>query len=110
MSNGSDIKIIAVDEVQNLPGTLLVPVSPLQVPADRAVKVKIPPACPACGAKFSHSQEKHWCKICKLPDEIRVLGPRMIGRWKRKSGFAKRLHPASQTRKRNKPGRKGVKA
>jgi len=90
------------------------------------------PACPACGAKFSHSEELCACKKCGLPDEVRVNGTRAIARWKRRptgivlteSGIAvpgqrldslskrERKHRSRNSRTakpRNKHGRKGVK-
>jgi hypothetical protein len=78
------------------------------------------PICPGCGAKFSHDPRTLTCKICLIPDEIALMGGDMIRRWKkfnlRQSGASKRQTKiiargaaGSKTRRRNKPGRKGVK-
>lgn len=87
------------------------------------------PRCPACGAKFSHDDATACCKECGLPDEISTMGPRIIARWKRKNLGKMRTRrgpktksveqqrekkvvtfPAPAGRRRNKPGRRGVKA
>lgn len=68
------------------------------------------PVCPNCGAKFAHSRAESRCQRCLIPDEIIVSGPRMIARW-RKMKYGGKTHTTHhQSRKRNKHGRKGVKA
>lgn len=87
-----EFELIAVDEVQSMPDE------------------KRPTACPACGAKFSHSLAESRCQRCFLPDEIRVMGPQMITRWKRQRGAPKHEpKKAIKTKKTNRHGRRGVK-
>lgn len=71
------------------------------------------PVCPACGAKFAHSEAEMRCQRCFIPDEIVDLGPKMIARWKKQQlkdkGASKReIKKGRQPKGRNKHGRKGV--
>jgi hypothetical protein len=76
------------------------------------------PICPVCGAKHSHDRATSSCRKCGVPDEILLMGPRMIARWKRQHAKEARARGERQKvviggsagRKRNKHGRKGVKA
>lgn len=102
------------------PKILLVPEGSLDEPAPPTKKT---PACPACGAKFSHSTALLKCKVCGLPDEIARLGDDVIGRWKRENHIGRMLRQrraeqeaknqptfgGSAGRKKNKHGRRGVK-
>lgn len=107
---------INLGEGEEPPKTLLVPHEPDVVMPDGTqihIKVKAeerPIVCPACKGKFSHSLALQMCVKCKLPDEIRVMGPQMIARWKRKQGEPKhRPVKAVKTKRRVKHGRRGVK-
>ena len=71
------------------------------------------PVCPACGAKFQHDPTALRCKVCGIPDEIVMMGPRMIARWKKDQfkqvGLSKRARKlrvkSRTTRRRRKHGR-----
>lgn len=60
------------------------------------------PKCLACGAKFSHNKATLACSNCGMPDEIALLGPKVIARWKRKTLGKRRIkqrRPSTHNRK-----------
>lgn len=72
----------------------------------------MPPTCPACGAKFQHSQATLRCNQCGLPDEVRDAGHLAIARWKKRHApelpARTQQHRSNLNRRRNKHGRQGV--
>lgn len=75
--------------------------------------------CPTCGAINNWDATTLRCGICGLPEEIRVMGPTMIARYKRKVVMkalgtkrqARRIlrsveHPNAKTKKRKAHGRR----
>jgi predicted amidophosphoribosyltransferase len=62
------------------------------------------PTCPACKAKFQHSDQMAACKACGLPDEARDQGQRAVQAYQKRAGLAV-SRGARVSRRRHRHGR-----